>query len=97
MLFDKNDPNKIKLSPHLGYPNFIPLSLGMIDPSDDFLLSKHAQALRNTTTLWSLYGIRSLSKADPDFGTSSNYWRGPVWINIHYMILKAIKLYYWDN
>ena len=44
----------------------------------------------NTTTLWSPYGIRSLSKLDPFFGVGSNYWRGPIWINVHYMILRAI-------
>jgi mannosyl-oligosaccharide glucosidase len=50
----------------------------------------------NDETIWSKYGILSLSKKDPFFGQGRNYWRGAIWINIHYMILRAIKLYYWS-
>jgi mannosyl-oligosaccharide glucosidase len=42
-------------------------------------------------------GIRSLSKADPDYGTLDNYWRGAVWMPINYLILRACKRFYWQD
>ncbi|KAI9808746.1 MAG: hypothetical protein M1825_003898 [Sarcosagium campestre] len=40
--------------------------------------------------LWSEHGIRSLSRADPLYGTAENYWRSPVWININYLVLVRL-------
>src|SRR5690606_3070718 len=37
--------------------------------------------------------IRSLSKSDELFGTGENYWRGPIWINLNYLIVKALYRY----
>lgn len=85
------------LSPHLGYPCFIPLALGMLNPVEDFeILQVQGQALLDSETLWTEFGVISLSKEDPLYGKGSNYWRGPIWINIHYMLLRSIKLYYWS-
>lgn len=50
----------------------------------------------DSKTLWTEFGVISLSKEDPLYGKGSNYWRGPIWINIHYMLLRSIKLYYWS-
>ena len=58
-----NKEQQIEYSPHLGYPNFIPLGLGMLDPVKDLaILNAHAQALLDPSTIWSQYGIISLSK-----------------------------------
>ncbi|EAS06289.1 mannosyl-oligosaccharide glucosidase (macronuclear) [Tetrahymena thermophila SB210] len=83
------------LSTHLGYPNFLPLMLGLVN--DTKILEKQILAMMNQDTLWTPYGIRSLSEKDEYFGKSSNYWRGPIWINMQYMILRSMKLYYWDS
>lgn len=42
-------------------------------------------------------GLRSLSISDKHYGTEENYWRGAVWMPINYMVLRACKLYYWDD
>jgi mannosyl-oligosaccharide glucosidase len=42
-------------------------------------------------------GLRSLSFSDPLYGTDDNYWRGAVWLPINYMVLRACKLYYWND
>ena len=48
-------------------------------------------------TIWTEYGLRSLSVQDDFFGLDSNYWRGPIWINIHYLVLRSLKLNYSHN
>jgi glycogen debranching enzyme len=42
-------------------------------------------------------GIRSLSIADPLYGTEDNYWRGAVWMPINYLVLRACRKYYWQD
>lgn len=44
--------------------------------------------------LWTEYGVRSLSLSDEYYGEGENYWRGPIWININYMILDSLSYYY---
>ncbi|KAK6437885.1 Processing alpha glucosidase I [Oleoguttula sp. CCFEE 5521] len=40
--------------------------------------------------LWSPFGIRSLSLKDEFYGTDENYWRGPVWMPLNYLIVKEL-------
>jgi len=40
--------------------------------------------------LWSSFGIRSLSASHPDFGQGENYWKGPIWIQMNYLTLRAL-------
>lgn len=47
--------------------------------------------------LFSEDGLRSLSISDELYGTDDNYWRGAIWMPINYMILRACKLYYWEE
>jgi mannosyl-oligosaccharide glucosidase len=47
--------------------------------------------MRDPNHLWSPYGIRSLSKSHPLFGQGENYWRGPIWIQMNYLALAALK------
>mgnify|MGYP000592644317 CR=1 FL=1 len=42
-------------------------------------------------------GLRSLSFSDQSYGTLDNYWRGPVWMPINYLVLRACKKYYSDD
>jgi len=41
------------------------------------------------------YGLTSLSRLDPLYLENSDaYWRGPVWMNINYLVLRGLHLYY---
>lgn len=77
---------------HKGYISLFPFLLGLIDPKSDKL--GHVLALLgDEEELWSEYGIRSLSKKDPFYGTGENYWRGPIWMNINYLAIVQLLKY----
>eukprot|EP00475_Leptophrys_vorax_P036978 TRINITY_DN6321_c0_g1_i2.p1 TRINITY_DN6321_c0_g1~~TRINITY_DN6321_c0_g1_i2.p1 ORF type:complete len:782 (+),score=207.86 TRINITY_DN6321_c0_g1_i2:375-2720(+) len=78
--------------PHLGYVSLLPLALKLI-PVDSPKLNAVLDALEDPDKVWSNYGILSLSKTDKFFGTSENYWRGPIWFNMNYLILDGLKYY----
>jgi mannosyl-oligosaccharide glucosidase len=75
---------------HKGYISLFPFLLGLIPPT-----SPHLTSILNLVTdpseLWSSYGIRSLSKSHPLFGKDENYWRGPIWVQMNWLALKALK------
>lgn len=49
--------------------NFIPLGLGILDPVNDLdIINAHAKALLDSKTIWSDFGVISLSKTDPYYG-----------------------------
>ncbi|KAI8874397.1 hypothetical protein GQ42DRAFT_151975 [Ramicandelaber brevisporus] len=78
---------------HRGYVTLFPLIHRLIPPSSTrlrYLLS----VIRDTKHLWSPYGLRSLSASDDLYGTDENYWRGPIWININYLVLAALHNHY---
>lgn len=76
---------------HRGYISLFPLLLGLLQPDSPHLEST-LDLLRDPEQLWSDYGIRSLSKSHPLYGQGENYWRGPVWIPLNYLALKALKM-----
>jgi hypothetical protein len=59
-------------------------------PSDSPHLGPILDMLRDPEQLWSEFGIRSLSKSHPEFGQGENYWRGPIWVQMNYMVLGAL-------
>lgn len=63
----------------------------MLHPDDEIFKST-IQKLRNE--LNSGFGITSISQRDPQYLTSGAYWRGPVWININFLFLRGLFLYY---
>ena len=75
---------------HPGYISLFPFLLGLIPPD-----SPHLEPTLNLITdpdhLWSPYGIRSLSKSHELFGKDENYWRGPIWVQMNWLALKAFK------
>nr|CAG8603675.1 8759_t:CDS:10 [Entrophospora candida] len=79
-----------------GYLSLFPLFLEFI-PNDSPKLESLLDLIYDPNELWSPYGIRSLSKSDEFFGTNENYWRGPVWININYLILSSLYKNYAKN
>lgn len=72
-----------------GYLSLFPFMLSLL-PSDSPHLGPILDMLRDPEQLWSEYGIRSLSKNHPAFGQGENYWRGPIWVQMNYMVLGAL-------
>ncbi len=80
----------------ISYSNFVPLI-------DDILPEKSAQEmirryLWNKQYMLAPYGIRSLSKQDPDYNNISEIvpysnWQGPIWINANYLDYIALQRY----
>ncbi len=50
--------------------------------------------MEDSYRLWTKYGLRSLSKSDDFFEKGNNYWTGPVWVHINYLVLRGLKLHY---
>ena len=46
-------------SPHLGYPNLLPIAFGFIDERDTQTLDAYATMIKDE--LWTKFGLRSLS------------------------------------
>lgn len=74
---------------HKGYLSLFPMILGLL-PADSPKLGAILDMIENSQELWSPYGLRSLSRSDEFFGTSENYWRGPIWLNINYLTLQSL-------
>ncbi len=84
----------------ISYSNFVPLI-------DDILPEKDAKAMitrymLNKDVMLAPYGIRSLSKQDPDYNNAAiivpySNWQGPIWINANYMNYIALKRYGFDK
>ncbi|KAJ3320457.1 Processing alpha glucosidase I [Boothiomyces sp. JEL0866] len=74
---------------HPGYISILPLALGLL-PADSNKFGKTLDLIHNSNELWSPYGLCSLSKSDELFGQGENYWRGPIWVNINYLVLQSL-------
>jgi alpha,alpha-trehalase len=84
----------------ISYSNFVPLI-------DDIPPEKDAKAMirrymLNRDVMLAPYGIRSLSKQDPDYNNAAiivpySNWQGPIWINANYMNYIALKRYGFDK
>ncbi|KAI8843588.1 glycoside hydrolase [Chytridium lagenaria] len=78
---------------HPGYLSLFPYVLGLVSPADTPKLLAFLRLIRDPNHLWTPHGLRSLSKSDAFFATDENYWRGPIWINLNYLVLGALKGY----
>jgi alpha,alpha-trehalase len=84
----------------ISYSSFVPLI-------DDILPEKSAKQmitryLLNKEVMLAPYGIRSLSKQDPDYNNQAiivpySNWQGPIWINANYMNYISLKRYGFDK
>ena len=82
---------------HLGYVSLFPLLLKLLPPESPQLLPL-IELVRDPERLWSAYGVRSLSLKDAWYGRQNApgdepYWRGPIWINLNYLLLGGLKHY----
>lgn len=83
-------------SPHIGYNTLFPLMFGLInEDSEEF--DNIIKYLSDENELMSKYGVRSLSKSDLLYHVGEDYWRGNIWININYLVLRGLKTYYKNN
>ncbi|THH33902.1 hypothetical protein EUX98_g303 [Antrodiella citrinella] len=76
-----------------GYLSLFPFLLALLPP-DSPHLGPILDMLRDPEHLWSPYGLRSLSASHPLFGQGENYWKGPIWIQMNYLALKALHTTY---
>ncbi|KAF8311557.1 glycoside hydrolase family 63 protein [Clavulina sp. PMI_390] len=81
---------------HKGYISIFPFMLGLLQP-DSPRLGAILDMIRNPDELWSPYGIRSLSLDHPLFGQGEDYWRGPIWMQMNYLVLSALYKNYIPN
>ena len=75
-----------------GYVSLFPFLLKQMAPENPHL-KDILELISDPEQLFSPYGIRSLSKEDPLYKTGENYWRSPIWYNINYLVLDALRYY----
>lgn len=81
----------------VGYVSLFPFLLQILDPASP-KLEKVLRDLKDPQKLWSVFGLRSLSKSDPmykKYNTEHDapYWRGAIWININFLAVRALNHY----
>ena len=91
------DPTLRFVDDTFGYVSLFPLIIEILRP-DSPQLGQLLQDIRNPSLLWTKYGLRSLAKSSPLYNKRNTehdppYWRGPIWININYLVVRALHHY----
>ena len=102
---DPNEPpvrrefksSKFGCVPENGYVSLFPLLLQIIEPNNP-RLKTIIESMSLKSVLWTPYGLRSLSSQSSYYNkyntkTDPPYWRGPVWIQMNYLALRALHHY----
>lgn len=74
---------------HKGYVSIFPFLMGLLEPTSE-KLGYMLDLIADPEEIWSEFGIRSLSKNSEFYGTDENYWRGPIWLNINYLVVSQL-------
>lgn len=79
-----------KFDGHIGYLNFWPFFLNVLDVDDIRFKKSFEKLIANESAMLTPHGVRSLSKNDPYYKLGDNYWTSPIWMNINFLILKSL-------
>lgn len=80
-----------------GYISLFPFILQLLKP-DNPKLGAILTSMTNPDLLYTPYGLRSLSATSPLYMKKNTehdapYWRGPIWININFLAIRALHYY----
>lgn len=89
---DEDDENILVC--YKGYISLFPFLTRFIPHDDVQKLDSIISLIADPEKMWTDYGIRSVSKDDPTYGTGENYWRSPIWLNINYLIIDSLQHYH---
>ncbi|KAJ8758894.1 hypothetical protein K2173_002673 [Erythroxylum novogranatense] len=97
MLREVLERPELRFVPHIGYASLFPF-IAKIIPSDSWILDKQLDFISNRSILWTDYGLRSLAKTSSLYMKRNTehdppYWRGPIWMNLNYLIISAVYHY----
>ncbi|KAF4530717.1 hypothetical protein B566_EDAN013317 [Ephemera danica] len=92
-----DDPDLRLVDTTFGYVSLFPLLLRLLPP-DSLKLGILISDVRKPELLWTKYGLRSLGTTSPLYMKRNTeqdapYWRGPIWININFLAVKALYHY----
>ena len=84
----------------ISYSSFVPLIDNILPDNDARAMIR--RYMLNKDVMLAPYGIRSLSKHDPDYNNAAiivpySNWQGPIWINANYLNYIALKRYGFDK
>jgi len=95
----KKQPLSDEFVEHLGYISLFPIALELLTPEDP-KVDRIIEIMENPKFLWTPHGLRSLAphradgRPDNTYGTGEDYWRGPIWFNINYLVVRALHRTY---
>lgn len=87
----------LRFVPHVGYVSLFPFMTRMIPPKS-WILDKQLDLISNRSVMWTDFGLRSLARTSSMYMKRNTehdapYWRGPIWMNMNYLILSSLHHY----